>query len=844
MSEGSNDVMIEWAALSKVVLPAVMRLVAERAQKLGGDFAGDQLSTIYKKVMGEDLLSKVNQTFVSRFREELDRAADLPTLTMKSYLAGLKTFLSNGPVQDVLQAPLDGESELDWQLLRSIWGEIRTKDGGKLITLPDEFDWPSLARMYKRGIRKQMLVNPELRPVTSALMQIRLAEATERTATAIERLAGATEALDIKRYAQNIKTAFRHLRLGSVDSDWTHYEGSVRLEQVYIPQSVKATLPPREHTRDYLKNKRDRTDANLVSDAQRQYAEAVSRNLAEVVDDPAHRRMVILGDPGLGKSTFLKHLALRWAESPSGPLTLFVELRHASRQSGQSRPFDCLGSTSNQSDCLPPKALHDYLLKNDSMILLDGLDEIPQGQRRNAVAGILELSQMYKRARILLTTRIQGYFPGSVFPEQFRDGGFSQFALQDFSDSEIARFVEAWHQEAFQDPAERERYQGRLATAISDSPAIRELAANPLMLTMMAILSRTQDLPRDRSKLYERCAELLLKNWDLDKFPERKERTSSRDIKDKLGSDQKMRILELVAAEMQKARTGLAGNLIPEDSLKQVIESELTKLGVREPWSVADDLIWMFRERNFMISHLGDHQYAFVHRTFLEYFCARDLRYRLEKTFDLTINGLRQIFRERLFRDEWKEILRLLSGMIGPVYAEQCISELIASELPPKEHASAVFFAAECLQEIREIGLVRNLRDKLRGMLLELAKKCEQDYQLAFRLLSSGWRDDVDTIEALKNHILNGPNLETKREMIAALSQFWKGDPYVRDILSQIAVVHERGLIRYKAIKEIARGWRTDPVALALLESRAVVDPDPDVRFTAKQCYLVAVGER
>ena len=100
--------ILEWAALSKTVLSAVTKLVAERARKLGGDASGEQLSRIYKRIMRKDLLSKVNQIFVSRFSEELDRAADLPTLTMESYLVGLKHFLSNGPVQDLLQAPLDG----------------------------------------------------------------------------------------------------------------------------------------------------------------------------------------------------------------------------------------------------------------------------------------------------------------------------------------------------------------------------------------------------------------------------------------------------------------------------------------------------------------------------------------------------------------------------------------------------------------------------------------------------------------------------------------------------------------------------------------------------------------
>ena len=101
-----------------------------------------------------------------------------------------------------------------------------------------------------------------------------------------------------------------------------------------------------------------------------------------------------------------------------------------------------------------------------------------------------------------------------------------------------------------------------------------------------------------------------------------------------------MRILEQVAAAMQRARTGLAGNLIGQDDLKDLVQTELTQLGIDQPWSVADDLIWMLRERNFMLAYMGDRQYAFIHRTFLEYFCARELKYRLEKTSTLTADGL------------------------------------------------------------------------------------------------------------------------------------------------------------------------------------------------------------
>ena len=145
-----------------------------------------------------------------------------------------------------------------------------------------------------------------------------------------------------------------------------------------------------------------------------------------------------------------------------------------------------------------------------------------------------------------------------------------------------------------------------------------------------------------------------------------------------------MHVLEQVAAAMQQERTGLEGNLISEGKLKQIVQAELAQLGVgagrrslRRTW------IWMLRECNSTLGYLGDHQYAFVHRTFLEYFCARDLKYRLEKTLTLGIEGLRDVFQERWKHKEWEGVLRLLCGMIGGEYAAQCVAELLADEDEP-----------------------------------------------------------------------------------------------------------------------------------------------------------------
>ena len=819
--------MIEWAAIAAAVAPYLKDYAKGRAKKLAGEQADNALSNLYAKLVPNKTLTQVNQAFATRFAKELDSSIDLPTLQSEPYKDALVQFLKNPSVQDLIQAPLDGDTAPDAQLLGAVWEELR------LIPLPEEFNWPKLARLHKKGIEALKIADPELRPVVVALAALRTAKAAEKSATTLERIAGPARDFDLKRYARALQQAYAHLKLGSLDSDWTRYDRGVRLESVYVPQSVKQALPPRDLTRDYLRTlKQEQREHGLDGDEEQterrrqEYAELSARPLMEVVDDPSNQRLVILGDPGLGKSTLLRRLALRWAEQPEGPLPLLVELRRASPGSEYKSFLDYLASGADQTLFLPRAELHEHLKSREALVLFDGLDEVTASSRDAAVAAVITFAEDYPRARVVVTTRIHGYHPGSKHPGQFRDARFEQFTLQDFEASEIDSFVELWHQEAFQDATERATYEQRLRKAIADSPAIAELAANPLLLTMMAILSRSQDLPRDRGKLYERCAELLLKNWDLEKFPALREtKEDLLDIKDKLGPDQKMRILERVADAMQQERSGLAGNLIAEDKLKQIVRAELTGLGVPQSWSVAGHLIKILQDRNFMLGYMGDGQYAFIHRTFLEYFCARDLKRRLEQTSGFGVEDLQALFRDHWREDAWHEALRLVCGLIGAEYAARSVSELLAQEQQNDGHR-AVFLAAQCLQEIRQIGLTREPRVQTHRRLLVLtrfdlpyfyeewaeeAREVAKIRGRAVQELARGWKEDPGTLEWLRERASGDDNWAVRQAAVEELARGWKEDPGTLELLRERASGDDHGAVRQAAVQELARGWKDDP---------------------------------
>ena len=109
---------IEWAAVSAVLLPHVTKYAREMGIKLASTYSDGVLSKLYRSIVPEEKLVQANQAFVLRFGKELDYAIDLPTISAEVYKTALAVFLRNDSVQDALQAPLDGQSDLDWQLLQ------------------------------------------------------------------------------------------------------------------------------------------------------------------------------------------------------------------------------------------------------------------------------------------------------------------------------------------------------------------------------------------------------------------------------------------------------------------------------------------------------------------------------------------------------------------------------------------------------------------------------------------------------------------------------------------------------------------------------------------------------
>jgi hypothetical protein len=485
----------------------------------------------------------------------------------------------------------------------------------------------------------------------------------------------------------------------------------------------------------------------------------------------------------------IQHLALNWADGASEAIPFVIELRRYAADHAGPKSFLEFLEKGTWSHChLPQTELDTCLRQRETLVLFDGLDEIfDQSLRANIVTEIINFSRDYPRARVLVTTRVMGYAVGSSNPEHFSAAGFRQFTLQDFADAEIKEFIRKWHDAAISNMNERDELAHRLIAAISGSRAIRELAGNPLLLTMMGLLNRRKNLPHERLKLYDACAELLVEGWDAARHLDRSAY---------LTHDDKVEILQSVAFRMQNERGGIGGNMISEKLLKAVLSSALRDRNIPSPGMVAEKIIGDLIERDFMLCSVGDEQFAFVHRTFLEYFCAKEYKSNVEKPEGR--QELIQLFKTRWTDDDWHEVLRLICAMVGPDLAAALIQELLSASAQPGGWR-AVFLAAECSGEVRQVGRIAEERATI------------HDELVALTLYNAHGSEDVNDA------------ISVRAGAVSRLCRFWPEET-TRRLLCRIAADDDYWAVRNSATEGLVGQWRTAPMRQWLQEQAVMGD--------------------
>lgn len=268
-----------------------------------------------------------------------------------------------------------------------------------------------------------------------------------------------------------------------------------------------------------------------------------------------HARIVIIGAPGSGKSTFLEWLQVQLASAEemlvmdgqqAVPLLLRVRELDPRNLPHGAALIEKATASKDRATLMPEGWIDRQMSAGRVFVILDGLDEVdPDLRDHHIIPWLVSLYRQYPKCRYLVSARPVGYPSGSL-----RALGAVECDLLDFGDEDAAQYCRHWCTAvrlARNEPADEARREGAadgngIVASFEGHPYIRNLARNPLMLSAICLVNYFEggELPKDRAMLYRLCVEGLLHNWD-----------HRRGIRSTFTLDEKLRTCRDVALAMQ-----------------------------------------------------------------------------------------------------------------------------------------------------------------------------------------------------------------------------------------------------------------------------------------------------
>jgi hypothetical protein len=360
--------------------------------------------------------------------------------------------------------------------------------------------------------------------------------------------------------------------------------------------------------------------------------------------------LMLLGGPGVGKSTFLRKVGLEALKREHGNfihecIPVFLELKRFTEDQIDikgliTREFETCGYP--HPDHLTNAALRSGKL----LILLDGLDEVPTTHVHNVILKIGDFVDQYSQNRFIASCRIAAYKGG------FRH--FTEVEMADFDDTQIQTYIKNWfdstpdeyRQQLHDDMETAKRCWEMLNT--SEHSATKELARNPLLLTLLCtVYDRSQTLPRNRANLYEKALNVFLEEWAADKLVHQGASMNQYlDI-----ADEKWMLSEIAAKNFEENRLFFSKN----ELITQIREFGEGNANTLETFNASKILDTILIDQGLLVERVSG-SYSFSHLTFQEYLTAN---YIVGDT--RSIQGL---VNQHLHDERWREVFLLTAGLM------------------------------------------------------------------------------------------------------------------------------------------------------------------------------------
>jgi len=402
----------------------------------------------------------------------------------------------------------------------------------------------------------------------------------------------------------------------------------VDLKKLYYPAAISTNIRRRIYAADWAS-----MDARPGLKKKEQ-AKSVEAGDAYISKNP---KVVVLGGPGAGKTTFLKFLALAYSDKNifassklvCPVLPIYLHLPLVARDDVEIMDAICRPMIERKGQYA--RDFYTRLLEHGQCaLLLDSLDEVPAAAKKSIIHKINSFTRLYPKCRIVISCRTADY--DQVFE------GFSEVELSKLTKEGVRSIVRAWFSK------DRERGEKLLALLENDE-SVSSLTETPLLLSLLCIQFKNDlALPKRKTELYRRCVDALIRDWDTTRGFRRDTAYSQ------LSDDRKEKIFETLAG---RASSGSLNYELGEAFVLREISEEISRFSL-DP-NDAKGILLEIENHHGILEKCSVETYEFSHGTMQEYFAAR---------FFVAKRQEMEVLKQNFDNEEWHNIITFMVSIL------------------------------------------------------------------------------------------------------------------------------------------------------------------------------------